>query len=95
MIQLKRINHVPVVLNSDLIEHIETTPDTVVSLTNGHKILVLDSPDEIIERVVQFRRAVIAQPFSVSRRPTSEAAYPVGVFHRPDDISERKTGKDD
>lgn len=94
MIQLKRINHVPVVLNSDLIEHIETTPDTVVSLTNGHKILVLDSPDEIIERVVQFRRAVIAQPFSVSRRP-SENAYPAGVFHRPDDISERKTGKGD
>jgi flagellar protein FlbD len=95
MIQLKRINHVPVVLNSDLIEHIETTPDTVVSLTNGHKILVLDSPDEIIERVVQFRRAVIAQPFSVSRRTSAENAYPVGVFHRPDDISERKTGKDD
>ena len=95
MIQLKRINHVPVVLNSDLIEHIETTPDTVVSLTNGHKILVLDSPDEIIERVVQFRRAVIAQPFSVSRRPGSENAYPAGVFHRPDDISERKTGKGD
>lgn len=95
MIQLKRINHVPVVLNSDLIEHIETTPDTVVSLTNGHKILVLDSPDEIIERVVQFRRAVIAQPFSVARRAAGENAYPVGVFHRPDDISERKPGKDD
>jgi flagellar protein FlbD len=95
MIQLKRINHVPVVLNSDLIEHIETTPDTVVSLTNGHKILVLDSPDEIIERVVQFRRAVIAQPFSVSRRTPAETAYPAGVFHRPDDISERKTGKGD
>jgi flagellar protein FlbD len=95
MIQLKRINHVPVVLNSDLIEHIETTPDTVVSLTNGHKILVLDSPDEIIDRVVQFRRAVIARPFSVSRRTAAENAYPVGVFHRPDDISERKTGKGD
>ena len=95
MIQLTRMNRVPVVLNSDLIEHIETTPDTVVSLTNGHKILVLDSPDEIIERVVQFRRAVIAQPFTVSRRTAAENAYPAGVFHRPDDISERKADKGD
>lgn len=58
MIALTRLNHVPVVINSDLIEHIEVTPDTVVALTTGQKILVLETAEEIVERVVQFRRRV-------------------------------------
>ena len=55
MIQLTRINHVPLVLNSDLIEHIETTPDTVISMTNGQKFVVLETAEEIIRRVIDFR----------------------------------------
>ena len=58
MIHLTRINRVPLVLNSDLIEHVEATPDTVISLTTGQKIRVLESPAEIVDRVVQFRRSV-------------------------------------
>lgn len=58
MIQLTRINHVPLVLNSDLIEHIETTPDTVISLTNGQKFMVRESTEEIIRKVMDFRRAI-------------------------------------
>jgi flagellar protein FlbD len=58
MIQLTRINHVPLVLNSDLIEHIETTPDTVISLTNGQKFVVTESTEEVVRRVIQFRRAI-------------------------------------
>ena len=58
MIRLTRINHEPLVLNSDLIEHIETTPDTVISLTTGQKFMVLESADEVIDRVVNFRRAI-------------------------------------
>jgi flagellar protein FlbD len=56
MIHLTRINHVPMVLNSELIEHIETTPDTVVSLTNGQKIVVLECAEDIIDKVIEFRR---------------------------------------
>ena len=58
MIQVTRINRVPLVLNSDLIEHIETTPDTVISLTTGQKFMVLESADEVIRRVVGFRRRI-------------------------------------
>lgn len=58
MIQLTRINRVPLVLNSDLIEHIESTPDTVISLTTGQKFVVLETVDEIIRKVIEFRRAV-------------------------------------
>jgi flagellar protein FlbD len=60
MIHVTRINHVPLVLNSDLIEHIESTPDTVISLTNGQKFMVLESADEIIRRVIAFRRRILA-----------------------------------
>lgn len=56
MIHLTRINHAPMVLNSELIEHIETTPDTVVSLTNGQKFVVLETADDIIDKIVEFRR---------------------------------------
>lgn len=64
MIHLTRLNQVPLVINSDLIEHIEVTPDTVIVLTSGEKYLVLESADEVIERVVKFRRAVFAnQPY--------------------------------
>lgn len=59
MIYVTRLNHTPVVLNSDLIEHVETTPDTVISLTNGQKMMVLESADEIIHRVVRFRRSIL------------------------------------
>jgi flagellar protein FlbD len=45
MIHLTRLNQVPVVVNADLIEHIETTPDTVIALTTGQKILVRESAD--------------------------------------------------
>ena len=59
MIHLTRLNHTPVVLNCDLIEHVDTTPDTVISLTTGQKLIVLESAEEIIERVVSFRRLIL------------------------------------
>lgn len=58
MIRLTRINRRPLVLNSDLIEHIEVTPDSVITMTTGQKIVVAETPEEIIERVVNFRRAI-------------------------------------
>ena len=64
VISLTRINNQPVVVNADLIEHIETTPDTVISLTTGQKILVLEPADKVVERVVDFRRR-IASPLRI------------------------------
>ena len=62
MINVTRLNHTPLVLNSDLIEQIETTPDTVISLTTGQKIMVLESTEQILERVVNFRRSISVWP---------------------------------
>jgi flagellar protein FlbD len=59
MIHLTRLNSAPVVVNADLIEHIEMTPDTVIVLTTGQKILVRETANEVIEKVVAFRRRVL------------------------------------
>ncbi|MGD0500020.1 MAG: flagellar FlbD family protein [Bryobacteraceae bacterium] len=56
MIRVTRLNHVPLVLNSDLIEHIDVTPDTVITLTTGQILRVRESADEVIDRIVDFRR---------------------------------------
>ncbi|VBB08089.1 flagellar [Lucifera butyrica] len=47
------------VLNADLIETIEETPDTVISLTSGKKIIVEESMDEVVRRVMDYRRALM------------------------------------
>ena len=56
MILVTRINHAPLVLNSDLIEYVEATPDTVITLTNGQKLVVLETIEELVQRVIEFRR---------------------------------------
>lgn len=58
MIWLTRLNRVPLVLNSDMIEHIEATPDTVITLTNGQIWRVRESAEEVIDRIVAFRRRI-------------------------------------
>ena len=64
MIHLTRINQQRLVLNADLIEHIETTPDTVITMTNGQKLVVADSSEAVIEKVVAFRRSIQQIPGS-------------------------------
>ena len=58
MIKITRLNRTPLIVNSDLIEHIDATPDTVITLTSGQKYMVLETTDEIIERVIDFRHSV-------------------------------------
>jgi len=59
MIQLTRLNNSPLVVNSDLIKFVEQSPDTVITLINGEKILVRESAETVLERIVHFRRAVL------------------------------------
>ena len=59
MIQLTRLNNHPLVVNSDLIKFVEQAPDTVITLVNGDKIVVRETAQDVLERVVQFRRSVL------------------------------------
>jgi flagellar protein FlbD len=80
MIYVTRLNHTPVVLNCDLIEHMETTPDTVISLTTGQKLMVLESAEEIIDRVVQYRRLILNGLPSSRNESNSDCE---GAYDRP------------
>jgi flagellar protein FlbD len=69
MIRLTRLNQETFLLNSDLIEQVDITPDAVITLTSGHKLLVCESPDEIVRRVLQFRCSVFANTVSTEPKP--------------------------
>jgi flagellar protein FlbD len=56
MVPLSRLNGEKFVLNADFIEMIEETPDTVVTLTSGKKMMVKDRLDDVVKRVVEYKR---------------------------------------
>jgi flagellar protein FlbD len=56
MIKLTQLNGHPIVVNSDLIEFVESIPDTLVSLTTGKKIMVRESDDEVVRLTAAYRR---------------------------------------
>jgi flagellar protein FlbD len=56
MIELNKLNGQLFLVNPDLIRYIESTPDTVLTFVDGEKLVVLDKPDEIVSKIVQFRR---------------------------------------
>ncbi|MBP7461650.1 MAG: flagellar FlbD family protein [Candidatus Delongbacteria bacterium] len=58
MILLKKINGQEIVLNAELIEMIEETPDTIISLVNGKKIVVIDSKEVIIQKVMAYKQTI-------------------------------------
>ena len=60
MIHLKRLNGHLITVNSDLIKFVEAIPDTAVSLVTGERLLVLESPGEVLERVIAYRSVVLA-----------------------------------
>ena len=55
MIRLTKLNKTPFVLNSDLIEIMESTPDTVITLNNGKKYVVAETIEEVVAKVVQYK----------------------------------------
>jgi flagellar protein FlbD len=53
-----RAHEAELVVNAELIETVEATPDTVVTLTTGHKIIVQESTDQVVRLVVAYKRAI-------------------------------------
>lgn len=63
MIELTKMNGLTFTVNADVIESVDETPDTVLSLTTGKKIIVKESRQEIVEKVVSYKRAIYQMPF--------------------------------
>ena len=61
MIEVTKINGVKVLVNPDLIELVEETPDTVLTLTTGRKIIVKESRQEIKNLVIIYRKDIFAK----------------------------------
>ncbi len=59
MIHLTRLNHEAVLLNSDLIVLVEANPDTVISLSTGERLRVLESMNQVASLVVAFKRLIL------------------------------------
>jgi len=59
MIQLTRLNS-KVSINSDLIKWVEQNPDTVITLLNGEKLLVQETVEQVVDRVIEFRRQLLS-----------------------------------
>ena len=76
MISVTRFDGSEFVINSDLIETIEATPDTVITFAKDKKVVVRETPEQIVDRIVRFRHRVLVDPGALTsspeRRPTAE-----------------------
>jgi flagellar protein FlbD len=61
MIRVTRLDGSSMVVNDDQIAWMDTHPDTMISMMNGEKLLVRETPDELVERARQFRRSLATQ----------------------------------
>ena len=66
MIDVTLLNNRKMVINAELIEVIEETPDTIITLTSERKIIVREKSDEIISRVISYRRRIYNNNFSTT-----------------------------
>lgn len=58
MIKVTRFNDSVFVVNAEIIQTVEETPDTVITLTTGTKFVVKESCEEIIERVIEYKKRI-------------------------------------
>jgi len=59
VIRLTRINKTPLAVNADLIKFVESAPDTVITLSTGEKLVVIEGVEQIIELVIKYRRSLL------------------------------------
>jgi flagellar protein FlbD len=71
MIELTRLNGNPMLLNSDLIKTAEASPDTMLTLINGEKLIVREELSQVLKRVVVYRAELLA---TIARRLSSDDA---------------------
>jgi flagellar protein FlbD len=71
MILLTKINDAPITVNSDLIQYIEETPDTIITMTNSEKVVVREGMKEVIDKVIHYRRTINSLLLKEYERQTS------------------------
>src|SRR3989338_90933 len=61
MIKLEKLNGSMVVVNAELIESVEASPDTVLNLATGNRFLVKNPVDEVIAKVIEYKKKVYSE----------------------------------
>ncbi|MCS7228488.1 MAG: flagellar FlbD family protein [Candidatus Kryptonium sp.] len=72
MIKVTRLNGQEIVVNAELIEYLEASPDTIIALTTGKKIMVKESVDEVIEKIIQYRQRCLPDSLLPRVKKSSE-----------------------
>lgn len=68
MIAVTKMNNDPINLNAELIESVEARPDTLITLTTGNRIMVKEKVNEVVEKIIEYRKSVnTAQKEKVSK----------------------------
>ncbi len=67
MISLTHMNGMTFYINPELIQTVESTPDTIITLVNNKKMIVKDTPQEIAERFIEYRQKTLA--LFISQKP--------------------------
>ena len=68
MVRLTRLSGTEFILNGDLVQEIESTPDTIITLTCGKKVMVKESVDAIVDAVVEYRQIIAQGPKFLERK---------------------------
>ena len=61
MIEVTRLNDTKLIINADMIEKVEESPDTVITLTSGNKIIVKESRQEVRNLVILYKKEVFGR----------------------------------
>lgn len=58
MIELTKLNGTSIIVNADLIETVEPTPDTIITTTTGKKIVVADKVEDVVRKTIEYKRKI-------------------------------------
>lgn len=85
MILVHRLKGEPMFVNADLIESIEARPDTVLTLVDGRKTVVAETPEEVVDRIRLFRAAVLAAVEDLRMQTAESAGSPLVLLRNDED----------
>jgi flagellar protein FlbD len=74
MITLTRLTGAPFALNPDLVERVDSTPDTIITLVDGTKYLVAETLTEVTETILAYRASIIALAGAYTTADTSSSS---------------------
>jgi len=64
MIKLTRGNGKEVILNAELIQYVEATPDTIITLTTNQRIIVKETLDTVVQKVIEYKKEIHSKPMT-------------------------------